>query len=133
MIAKLETTLRPHHKTRIKHKITHTIGTTDNNVITTLERTAADCGMYVCVRPWFYQLNVPALWGHNRDLQMENHCPRRSLGLGAVVTNEWCIRRCRVQPNNVVSDNISDEQPPQMNILNIITCCICNNRCATNG
>ena len=38
-----------------------------------------------------------------------------------------------MQPNNAVFDNIFDEQPPQMNILNIIICCICNNRRATNG
>ena len=44
-------------------------------------------------------------------------------GAGAVVTNDWCIRRCKAQPNNVVSDSISDEQPPQMNILNIIIFC----------
>ena len=64
---------------------------------------------------------------------MENQSPRRSLWLEAVVTNDWCIRQCRLQPNNVVSDNISDEQPPQLNILNSIICCICNKRRATNG
>ena len=47
---------------------------------------------------------------------------------GAVVTNDWCIRRCRAQPNNEVSVNISDEQPTQTIILNIITCCTCYKR-----
>ena len=51
-----------------------------------------------------------------------------SPGLEAVVTNNWCIRVhiCRAQPNNKIFDRISDEKPPQMNILNIIICCTCN-------
>ena len=34
--------------------------------------------------------------------------PRRSPALWAVVTNDLCIRRCRLQSNNVTPVNISD-------------------------
>ena len=49
-----------------------------------------------------------------------------SQGLEAIVTNNWYIRICRAQPNNKIFYRISDEQPPQMNVLNIIICCACN-------
>ena len=39
--------------------------------------------------------------GPIRDLQPENHSPRRFPALWAVFTNDLCIRRCRAQPNNV--------------------------------
>ena len=74
--------------------------------------------------PRLYQLIVPSVWSYKWKMQTENKYPPFP-GLGVIATNAWCIRHCRAQPNKVISDNLSDEQFPQMNILNIIICYIC--------